>query len=72
MSHNFDPSASLAELHRASHWLVGASWQAASFFSDVALQMMTASTVGIMLLMAAACSMYAIATALLHLDGSLR
>lgn len=53
----------------ASHRLAGASWQGASFLSDVALQTMTASLVGGMLLMAAACSMYAIAMALLHVDG---
>jgi hypothetical protein len=53
----------------ASHRLAGATWQGASLLSDVAFQTMTASLVGGMLLMAAACSMYAIAIALLHLDG---
>ncbi|CAG2151020.1 hypothetical protein LMG31506_04347 [Cupriavidus yeoncheonensis] len=72
MSQSPFPSASLADLRRTSHRLVGASWQAAAIFSDVALQMMTASIVGSMLLLAAAYSMYAIATALLRLDGSLR
>jgi len=54
---------------RASYRLAGASWQGASFLSDVALQTMTASLVGGMLLMAAACSMYAISMALLHVDS---
>jgi len=54
---------------RASSRLAGASWQGAWFLSDVALQMMTASLVGSMLLMTAACSMYAISMALQHLDS---
>jgi hypothetical protein len=57
------------KISRASHRLAGASWQSASFLSDVALQTMTASLVGGMLLMAASCSMYAIAMALLHVNS---
>ena len=52
---------------RASHRLAGAIWLGASFLSDVAFQTMTASLVGGMVLMAAACAMYAVAVALLHL-----
>jgi len=61
--------AARTKISRASHRLAGASWQGASFLSDVALQTMTASLVGGMLLMAAACSMYAVAMVLLHMDG---
>ncbi|MBV8158585.1 MAG: hypothetical protein JO278_13050 [Dyella sp.] len=61
--------AARAKICRASYRLAGASWQGASFLSDVALQTMTASLTGGMLLMAAACSMYAISMVLLHLDS---
>lgn len=54
--------------HRASSRLADATWQGASFLSDVAIQTTTASIVGGVVLMAAACSMYAIAMAL-RVDG---
>jgi hypothetical protein len=59
--------AARTKICRASHRLAGAIWLGASFLSDVAFQTMTASLVCGMLLMAAACSMYVIAVALLHL-----
>ncbi|MFS8975385.1 hypothetical protein PO002_12870 [Cupriavidus necator] len=72
MSHDAFLIAARTRISCASRQLAGASWQGASVLSDFALQMMTASIIGSMLLMVVACSMYVMAIALLRGDGVVR